>query len=276
MIKTLGNILLKTNRHWRSILLIYIIQLVFGFFVAIVAYLIFNNELGSSLELHRLADGFDRSVFSDMINRSPEIVGVILNRFSIGLLIFLVLSIFLHAGLLGNIKQEKFSISNFINSGKNYFIKFSGIAVVTILKMSVILLLIWKPFIKWMGDPLQTFHSDKTFILTMLSLVIFTVLLLIVIWLWSILARYTIIDGCDYLQSMMKAWKVLKVSFRKYFSIGVMVVLLHFLFTWLYTFIVDDWGASTWFCILGLVFIQQLFSLCRIWIRVFGYSLINE
>lgn len=276
MIKALNNIILKTTKHWKSMLLIYIIQLIFGMLAAALAYTNIKKEIGSTLELDRLASGFDRSVFSDLMNRSPELIDVFLNRFSIGLSIFLVLSIFLHAGLLGNIKNEEFSISNFINNCKNYFIKFAGVAIITIIKIIAIVILIWKPFTNWMGDPLQTFHSDKTFILTMLFLIVFTILLLSIIWLWSVLARYTIIAKGNFLISMKSAWKTLKMSFMKYFGVGVLVMLSHLILIWLYTFIVDDWGAATWFCILGLVFIQQLFSLCRIWIRVFAYSWIKE
>lgn len=276
MISEIKNISSKTYKHWRSVLLIYIVQLLLGIFVAVLAYSKINNGLGASLELDRLARGFDRSVFSDMMNRSPEIISAIQDRFTIAAIVFLVVSIFLHAGLLGNIKREEYSMASFFKNGKKYFIRFAGIASIAILKMSFVLALIWIPFIKCIGDPLQSFHSDKTFILTTLGLVVFNVLLIIVIWIWSVLTRYSVIDGNGFVMAMKTAWQQLKSRFATYFSMGLIVVFFHIVLTWLYTFIVDDWGAATWFCVLGLIFIQQLFSGIRIWLRVLAYTLLNS
>jgi len=276
MIRDVGNIVQKTNKQWRPMLLVYFIQLFFGLFVAVFAYKGLEQKLGSSMELERLANGFDRSIFSDMLNQSPQIIEMLLDRFSITILIFLIISIFFHAGLIGNLRRNEYSIHDFIKNGKEYFIKFTGIALITLLKMGVVLILIWKPFISWIGDPLQTFHSDKSFILTTMALVIITVLLLILIWLWSVLARYSIVDGDDFVKAMKSSWSKIKSAFFKYFPLGVLVVLLHLLMMWLYTLIVDDWGASTWFCVLGLISIQQMFSWLRIWLRTFAYSLIGE
>ena len=276
MIKSIKNISSSTNKQWRSILLIYFIQLIFAVFLAIFTYRKLEIGLGNSLELDRLTQGFDRTVFSDFINQFPEIVEAIQNRFSWLILVFLIVSIFLHAGLLGNIKKQKYEISDFLKSGIKYFLKFMGVAIVAITKTIAILALIWIPFTKWVGDPLQTFHSDKTFILTAIAFVILSVLLVIIIWIWSVLTRYEIIEEIGFIESAKSAWKDIRKSFIKYFTVGILIFLLHILLTWLYTLVVDDWGAAKWFCILGLVFIQQLFSLCRIWIRVFAYSWIKE
>jgi len=276
MIKGVINISSKTTRQWRSILLIYVMQLSFGLFVAIFAYDKIKNGLGTSLELDRLSNGFDRSIFSDMMNQLPKLISAIQSRFVITGLVFFIFSIFLHAGLLGNIKRREYSIRDFLNNSKNYFLKFTLIALVSICKMCFIIALIWIPFVKWMGDPLQTFHSEKTFILTSLVLVVFTVLLIIVVWLWSVLSRFNIIEGKGFIMAMKTAWSVLKSSFAKYYIIGLLVILFHIMITWLYTFVVDDWGAATWFCVIGLVLIQQIFSLVRIWLRAFAYSYIDE
>ena len=98
------NISSKATKQWKSILLIYGVQLVLGIIVAVIAYRQFNGAIGSSLELDRLANGFDRSIFSDMINKFPVIIEHIQSRFALMVVLFLLLSIFLHAGLLSNIR----------------------------------------------------------------------------------------------------------------------------------------------------------------------------
>ena len=265
----------KATKQWKSILLIYIVQLLLGIIVAMTAYRQFNSAIGCSLELDRLANGFDRSIFSDMINDVPTIIGQIQSRFGLVVLLFLFLSVFLHAGLLGNIRNDNNSVSTFFRNAKRYYFRFLGVALVSLLKMIFILAIIWVPFFKWLGNPLETFHSEKTFILSVVGLIILSVLFIIIIWLWSVLVRYQVIDDNGFILSMKSGWLILKTNFIRYYVIGIALILLHALITWLYTLTISDWGAETWFCVLGLIFIQQIFSMIRIWIRALGFSAMN-
>ena len=266
----------KATKQWKSILLIYGVQLVLGSIVAVIAYRQFNGEIGSSLELDRLANGFDRSIFSDMINKFPVIIEHIQSRFASMVVLFLMLSIFLHAGLLSNIRNGYYSIFKYFQNANIYFFKFLKVVLISLILKIVVLAIIWVPFFMLIGDPLETFHSEKTFIFTVIGLVILSALFLIVIWLWSVMSRYHIVDKNRLLVSMKAGWRLLISNFARYYIVGCGLILLHVIITWLYTLVVYDWGAKTWFSVLALVIIQQLFSLIRIWIRAFGYSAVND
>jgi len=266
----------KATKQWKSILLIYGVQLVLGSIVAVIAYRQFNGAIGSSLELDRLANGFDRSIFSDMINKFPVIIEHIQSRFALMVVLFLMLSIFLHAGLLSNIRYGYYSIFKYFQNANIYFFKFLKVVLISLILKIVVLAIIWVPFFMLIGDPLETFHSEKTLIFTVIGLVILSALCLIVIWLWSVLSRYHIVDENRLLVSMKSGWRLLISNFARYYIVGCGLILLHVIITWLYTLVVDDWGAETWITVLALVIMQQLFSLIRIWIRVFGYSAVND
>lgn len=266
----------KATKQWKSILLIYGVQLVLGIIVAVIAYRQFNGAIGSSLELDRLANGFDRSIFSDMINKFPVIIEHIQSRFALMVVLFLLLSIFLHAGLLSNIRYGYYSIFKYFQNANIFFFKFLKVVLISLFFKIVVLAIIWVPFFMFIGDPLETFHSEKTLIFTVIGLVILSVLFLIVIWLWSVLSRYHIVDENRSLVSMKAGWRLLISNFARYYLVGCGLILLHVIITWLYTTVVDDWGAETWFSVLALVIMQQLFSLIRIWIRAFGYSAVND
>ena len=266
----------KATKQWKSILLIYGVQLVLGIIVAVIAYRQFNGAIGSSLELDRLANGFDRSIFSDMINKFPVIIEHIQSRFALMVVLFLLLSIFLHAGLLSNIRYGYYSIFKYFQNANIFFFKFLKVVLISLFLKIVVLAIIWVPFFMLIGDPLETFHSEKTLIFTVIGLVILSVLFLIVIWLWSVLSRYHIVDENRSLVSMKAGWRLLISNFARYYLVGCGLILLHVIITWLYTTVVDDWGAETWFSVLALVIMQQLFSLIRIWIRAFGYSAVND
>ena len=266
----------KATKQWKSILLIYGVQLVLGSIVAVIAYRQFNGAIGSSLELDRLANGFDRSIFSDMINKFPMIIEHIQSRFASMVVLFLMLSIFLHAGLLSNIRNGYYSIFKYFQNANIYFFKFLKVVLISLILKIVVLAIIWVPFFMLIGDPLETFHSEKTLIFTVIGLIILSALCLIGIWLWSVLSRYHIVDENRLLVSMKAGWRLLISNFARYYIVGCGLILLHVIITWLYTLVVDDWGAETWFTVLALVIMQQLFSLIRIWIRVFGYSAVND
>lgn len=266
----------KATKQWKSILLIYGVQLVLGSIVAVIAYRQFNGAIGSSLELDRLANGFDRSIFSDMINKFPVIIEHIQSRFASMVVLFLMLSIFLHAGLLSNIRNGYYSIFKYFQNANIYFFKFLKVVLISLILKIVVLAIIWVPFFMLIVDPLETFHSEKTFIFTVIGLVILSALFLIVIWLWSVMSRYHIVDKNRLLVSMKAGWRLLISNFARYYIVGCGLILLHVIITWLYTLVVYDWGAKTWFSVLALVIIQQLFSLIRIWIRAFGYSAVND
>ena len=270
------DISLKATKQWKSILLIYGVQLVLGIIVAVIAYRQFNGAIGSSLELDRLANGFDRSIFSDMINKFPVIIEHIQSRFALMVVLFLLLSIFLHAGLLSNIRYGYYSIFKYFQNANIFFFKFLKVVLISLFFKIVVLAIIWVPFFMFIGDPLETFHSEKTLIFTVIGLVILSILFLIVIWLWSVLSRYHIVDENRSLVSMKAGWRLLISNFARYYLVGCGLILLHVIITWLYTTVVDDWGAETWFSVLALVIMQQLFSLIRIWIRAFGYSAVND
>ena len=270
------NISSKATKQWKSILLIYGVQLVLGIIVAVIAYRQFNGAIGSSLELDRLANGFDRSIFSDMINKFPVIIEHIQSRFALMVVLFLLLSIFLHAGLLSNIRYGYYSIFKYFQNANIFFFKFLKVVLISLFLKIVVLAIIWVPFFMLIGDPLETFHSEKTLIFTVIGLVILSTLFLIVIWLWSVLSRYHIVDENRSFVSMKAGWRLLISNFARYYIVGCGLILLHVIITWLYTTVVDDWGAETWFSVLALVIMQQLFSLIRIWIRAFGYSAVND
>ena len=270
------DISLKATKQWKSILLIYGVQLVLGIIVAVIAYRQFNGAIGSSLELDRLANGFDRSIFSDMINKFPVIIEHIQSRFALMVVLFLLLSIFLHAGLLSNIRYGYYSIFKYFQNANIFFFKFLKVVLISLFFKIVVLAIIWVPFFMFIGDPLETFHSEKTLIFTVIGLVILSILFLIVIWLWSVLSRYHIVDENRSFVSMKAGWRLLISNFARYYLVGCGLILLHVIITWLYTTVVDDWGAETWFSVLALVIMQQLFSLIRIWIRAFGYSAVND
>jgi hypothetical protein len=211
-----------------------------------------------------------------MINKFPVIIEHIQSRFALMVVLFLLLSIFLHAGLLSNIRYGYYSIFKYFQNANIFFFKFLKVVLISLFLKIVVLAIIWVPFFMLIGDPLETFHSEKTLIFTVIGLVILSTLFLIVIWLWSVLSRYHIVDENRSLVSMKAGWRLLISNFARYYLVGCGLILLHVIITWLYTSVVDDWGAETWFSVLALVIMQQLFSLIRIWIRAFGYSAVND
>ena len=272
MFKKIKKILINASSQYKSIAFIYIIQLIVASYIGLVVFNNLDATIGDSLSTDILARGFDRSVFSDIINNYPEFIANIKSPFFISIIIYLLLSIFLNGGLIFNINKENKSIFHFIKNGVKYYFSFLVISFLSILLIAFILAIIFIPFLKFIGDPLETFSSEKSFIITLFILMLISILLIGIVWILSVLSRLNIAEGKSLKASLQEGLMQLKMSFNSYFLFTITILLFHVFITWFYAVYINDWGADTWSIVIALISIQQIFVIVRIWLRCVAYQ----
>ena len=271
--KKIINILATVLSHWRSIGYIYFIQLIVA--VALIGYLVYSGidtSIGQSLSLDRLSSGFDRSVFSDLINEFPRLMDQVKGRFKWGIVLYMIISIVLNGGLLANISKGEKTSSSLLKNGLFYFYYFIQVFVLSLVVIAAISTIIWIPYMILIGDPLETFQSDKTFILTTVVIGLIYMFLISVVWVWSILTRSHIVSGKSVWSSIKSGWQSLRHNIIYLLVFSGLLFFLHILLTWIYTLVISDHGARTWLCVLGLILIQQVFAVLRIIFRAIGFT----
>ena len=120
-------------RHWRTALIGYVFQLLLVFTVGMQIYQVFEASIGNSLGINELMDGFDDTVVSDFIQVHGASLSPLLGQLRYLFLVYLVFSVFINAGLLFAVSEEKPGWVSFWEGGKKYFLHFCAGANISII-----------------------------------------------------------------------------------------------------------------------------------------------
>lgn len=263
-------------KHWRAISFVYAIQFILSFIVAIVFCGAICDSLEGSMVLDRLALGFDRTVIMDVINTNP---GVLDKTKSVALALlgcYLLVSVFLQAGWIANIKKNDLTLSSLLRNGMQFFFPFLGIALLALLLVILFGVAVGGGFSMIVGDPLETFSSEKPYVLWILFLLFVFIIWMILVWSWSVTSRYYYIEGSSFGSALKNGFKGVRRNLKKYLGVGFLLLLLNGLLMLLYYLIMGDRGAPSWVVVIFGILVQQIWAFVRIAIRGLGYTFIHE
>ncbi len=269
-------IVVASWKHWREISFIYFIQLLIGLSVGLTFCAAMCSSLDGSMVLDQLAKGFDRTVIMDVLNFEGDVLDSTQNIAFILLGIYLLLSVWLQAGWLANIRSRSFSIKSLLTNGTKFFFPFLGIALISLLLITLYAAIVGIGFTKIVGDPLVTFSSEKPFVLWIVALTAIFFLWSIMVWSWSVSCRFHFIDGNSFFTSLKYGFKIVFEKLLKFQSVGLLLIGIHVILILVYYCIMGDRGAPSWLVVLFGILVQQIFAFVRIVIRGFGYTLLED
>ena len=271
MTKDLIDIWEKTKLHKKEITVVYLIQLLFGIVAAVTTWITINSVMGRSAALERLADGFDRTVLMDAIYQNADTLGPLKTTFGILIPIYLLISIILHGGLLSNISRGHRTISEMCNAGLRFVIPFAGIALLTLVSAFGVIGLIALAFGKSVGDPLQTFYSEKPFVWWLIALISIALFWFGLVWSWSVGARYSYIEQGRFSTALKYGLSFVKNNFMTLVAVTSLLLGISLLLGFLYNMVMGDRGASTWMIVILGIMLQQIIAYCRVYLRGIAY-----
>jgi len=263
-------------KHWREISFIYFIQLLIGFCVGLTFCAAMCSSLDGSMVLDQLARGFDRTVIMDVLNFDQGVLDSTQKVAFTLLGIYLLVSVWLQAGWMVNIRNKSFSIRSLLTNGKKFFLPFLGIALISLLFIIIYGGIVGTVFTKIVGDPLATFSSEKPYVLWIVALIGTFILWSIIVWSWSVSTRIHYIDGNSFFASLKYGFKIVLEEVLKFVAIGLLLVAIHVILMLMYYCIMGDRGAPSWTIVLIGILIQQIFAFARVALRGFGYSLLED
>lgn len=271
MIGFFSHIISRALSQTKAVICIWLVQLILGIAFAVCVYDQLDMALGNSASLEVLAKGFDRSVFSDMVNEYPLMAGHIQFRFVIFLLAYFILMILLQGGLIVNIRKQQYSLKGLWKNAVNHFGRFFILALISIILLALCSAIIIVPFQMITNPPLEVFDTEKTYIWSIIAALSVIVIIAVLIWSWSVITRLFIADGQVLKSAMRNSLSTVWRHKGKFLGWGLFLVGIHLLLFIIYPYIISDWGAGTWFCVVSLIMIQQVFSLIRLSLRVVAY-----
>ena len=261
--------LIKAIQLKKVVLLIYLIQLLIAIPLGLQVYQVIEASIGHSLSMNIIQEGFDRTVFEDFLNVHGASITPLVGTLRYIIPTYLLISIFMHAGIIGSLIKGESSVSSFFINGWKYLKPFIGINLAMIVIAFIWSLLIWIPYIIFLGNPVEDHSSEKVFIHSLLVMTLIYISGILFIWIWSLNSKYkNIISGAGIITSLKWGWQLVKSSGKHQIIIFFVFVLIHLIIVAIYFLISNPIGASSIILIAVVMILQQSFALFRIGLRV--------
>ena len=112
-----------TFRNGKMWLLLYALNFLFALLLAYPFSGFLGEKLSTTLAIDKLFDGFDYSIFSDILREYGDVLSVFKNLTIFAVAFYLILSVFIVGGILNVFVHHKTStsLSNFWNGASKYF-----------------------------------------------------------------------------------------------------------------------------------------------------------
>ena len=266
----------KAKLHWRELGFMYICQLVLSAIVGVVMYTILNTHIGQSAELEKLANGFNRSVFMDMIYQNDGVFSPVFSLGSIILIVYILSLLLLKGGYLTNVRKQEVGIMPMIKNGLKNYLPFLGYSIFSLIVLVVLSLLVIIPFQKIVGDPLVTFYSEKPFVWSVIGISIIVLLITTLIYGFSALCKYGFLAKKSFGAGLIFAFSAIKSNVFKILRVMVTLVSLHIAIGYLYYIVMCDRGASSWVVVILSIVIQQMFAMIRVFLGGVGIAIFDK
>jgi len=276
-LKVISNSISLGLRQWQIAAIVYFIQLCLALTLGMQAHSVLESSIGHSLEINKLLVQYDHTVFTDFLKVHGASITPLIGQLRWLLLVWLVFSVFINAGLLYSSSPETLSrqskVSAFWQGGARYFFPFLKISLVFLLLALVWTVVVLLPIVLYFEPSLQYFSSEKYPVWIILGLLLIYLSGLVVLFLWSVISRFVKIKtGASMVTCIFKGWGIFrknKVSFLGIMSVFVMLQIVLLAFYWLLEALTGMTSAGL---ILLLFVAQQAFVFLRIQLRQMMYA----
>ena len=266
----------STNKSYRIVILLYVINLLIAAILAWGLESILASTLGNSMSLERLVKDFDATVYSDFMFKDGGKVNAILSQLTWLILLYSLINTLLGGGTFAALKfpEDKFSLRLFFENCGKYFFRFFRLFLV----FGVVLALLSFTLIAIFGVIYSVVTANAVsevvpFTLAIVLLLLFLFVVAIIVVMSDYAKVATVVHDT---RSMLKtAWRAVKFVFRHFlstvgFQLSIIIVVVAA--TVLYLLIEDKVGMATPFTILVMVLAQQASVGFKIYTRVWTFA----
>jgi hypothetical protein len=272
------------KRSTRVVILVYVLQLLWALTVGLQVYQVMEASIGDSLALQKLVSSFDFTVFTDFLKVHGASITPLIGQLRWLLLLWLVFSVFLQAGMLGLVSRGamKAPIARFYKHARQYFFPFLVQAVLFLFLFFLVFLLSFVPVLAQFEQILAFFSSEKVLVGFLAISFLITTLGGIFLFMWSVESRL------GYIRNHASAHKIsiYKSISASFFSVfhrfwgRILIVLCGlgctFLLWGLVSLLTRPLGLHGSSAALFAVFcMQQAVMIARVYIRLGVYYLMN-
>ena len=186
----------KGLQQWRIAAIVYGIQLLLVMTFGIQVYDVLKASIGHSLEINKLAAGYDHTVIMDFLSVHGASITPLLGQLRWLMLVWLLFSVFTNGGLLYcAVQPEAVTGRVFWQGGAKSFFTFLKISVFLLLLVVVWSGIVWIPTIALLEPMLAFFSSEKYIIWVVFLMLMVWFIGLGLLFVWSVCSRLYYFQG---------------------------------------------------------------------------------
>ncbi len=182
----------QTIKERKLIGVIYLIQLLLA--IAVGSKVIrFVDIIKTTLSYEELLYRYDYTILQDLIIAHGTEYSAIFSALWLVIGIYLLVSVFIHGGLLQCVWRRDYSISNFIDGGRRNYFHFLILGLFFMILMVLWSAFIWIPYFKYLFVMVEKWVAEYMIVWLLITLVVIYFIGLTLLFLWSVHARLDIL-----------------------------------------------------------------------------------
>jgi len=274
-LKAFGQGFETTNKKIRMTLYLWLANFLFSLLVLTPFYFILNKDFSRSLLADQLARGVDLLWLGDLIYKYRDFSSVLLGWFIVPGIFFLLLSVFLNGGIIGQIasQEEKVSLSNFLADCGKYFFRFLRVfllsSVVFIFVFGFLFKIISLPFDLWQKN--ASTEWPLLFISNIKLLLLILIFSMIRMFFDYVKVRLVVEDSRKSLRTAVLNLSFIGKRFFKAWGLYLLVGLITFISGIVYLSVYQPLPKAGFMLFVAFVW-QQAYFLARTWAKILFFS----
>jgi hypothetical protein len=249
--------------------LVYLVELFIALLIGLQVMNAFEDGMGSSMELDMLMTGYDFTTISDFFRHHADVFNLILYQLKLLIPAFMVVNVFVTAGLLYAGEKEKPSWSVFWAGGTHFFVPFLANFLIYLLLFLLWTALCFIPATLLIPYFLESLACEIWLIRILSTIGLIYLLGVIILINGSMMSKSMIISYSykpfpAFKKGMLFSFRHIKESVQIFVFFLVMMLAMSFV----YHLLVSTIAMQSWITILIVALVQQVTMFFRVIFRL--------
>lgn len=274
--KILVNGVRITNKNFKIIVYLWIVNLIFSFIAIAPLSFLINKNLSRSLMGEKLVESLDFLWVGDIIHEFQNITPALLGGYVVIPIFYLLLFVFLNGGIIGRLNAfpEKTNMENFFSDCGLYFWRFFKLFLISILGYIIFIGFLFQTISRFIDIFTKNAKTEWSLIIASNLKNIILILIFTVVNMFFDYAKIRLVVNNSkkvLIETGFTISFLLKRFFRTW-GLYLLIFLIALIFGFIYLEI-SRIIPSTNFLLVLLVFAwQQVYILSRLWIKLLFFS----
>lgn len=254
--------------------LIYAVNLLLALILTTGLAAILNNELGESLAVNHLQNGFDFLILSDLWRQQQSAFAALGLSALILIIFYWLLSVFFTGGILRSLNKEKYTTTAFFAGCGQYFFRFLRLSIYLLMLHLLIVLIVYLPVALIAYIRFEQFANEAGLYHLLLSGFIAHLCLAFYLLQIGDYSKYMLMlnDSQRVAYHLWQAVRYVTRHLHKTYPLYLLLLLLPLAVFYFYIKLQGDIGMRSTLTLVLMIALQQLLVISRIWFRVWRLS----